>query len=794
MTLLEVVHFNDVYHVSPSKEEPIGGASRFATKINETLSQHKPLVLFSGDAFNPSLEGTVTRGSHMPGILNQLHITAACLGNHDFDFGMPQLGKLIRQTQFPWLLSNVLNQENDVADPIVKRYLVIEHEGLRIGLIGLVEKEWILTIPSFPPELTYHDFIEVAKDLSSQLKDPNGPHHVDIVIALTHMRVPNDLKLANACKDEVDLILGGHDHFYYVSKSIDIVGDAWSREVNLKDVGFDPEKDIEDTDRLRVVKSGTDFREFSLLKLEIETDEEGKKYVKTMSAERKVIDSSVEVDEETERLVVQVAQQVSAKTNKPIGYTTVPLDGRSMSVRTEETNLGNLTADLMLMYYRMLPEPAEIGFCVGGTIRNDGVIEAGEVTFGDILTTFPFSDPVVVIRVTGQQLWDALENSVSEYPKQEGRFPQLAGIRLEWNPDSPPGSRVRKVYTVRHTASSPHPTHKRSRSLALPVTDQSHHQERYDPENMDPLDLEREYVVATRQYLVGGYDGYDAFKVPDEQIIVDEESGVLVSTLYRRFFLGLKYINAFREYHADHAHDRVKKLVASAAAHWRTVALQFKRHNHPDDGRDCDCETNSQDGRSFLNSDIKERAHYHTSRESISDAFEDSGRGHPACIAAEEEEHEEEEKYDENHEQSWVKRWCSISPVVEAQKYQELRHISGKAGGSEYDERVDSPTGEKYQVMKALGDQLGLPGTPAADILSKLGKPDEMTPSLEHGQVSIQTMPGPVIPESASTANEHGGQVPYYFVYNLVPKKAYLYFKIDPIKETVITSDWNNSL
>lgn len=41
-----------------------------------------------------------------------------------------------------------------------------------------------------------------------------------------------------------------------------------------------------------------------------------------------------------------------------------------------------------------------------------------------------------------------------------------------------------------------------------------------------------------------------------------------------------------------------------------------------------------------------------------------------------------------------------------------------------------------------MGDQLGLPGTPAADILSKLGKPDEMTPSLEHGQVSIQTMPG----------------------------------------------------
>lgn len=68
MTLLELIHFNDVYHVSPSKEEPVGGVSRFTTKINETRSrseQQPPLVLFSGDAFNPSLEGTVTRGSHM---------------------------------------------------------------------------------------------------------------------------------------------------------------------------------------------------------------------------------------------------------------------------------------------------------------------------------------------------------------------------------------------------------------------------------------------------------------------------------------------------------------------------------------------------------------------------------------------------------------------------------------------------------------------------------------------------------------------------------------------------------
>lgn len=83
-----------------------------------------------------------------PEILNQLHIAAACLGNHDFDFGMPQLGKLIRQTNFPWILSNVLDEKDQTADPVIKRYLVMEQEDLRIGIIGLVEKEWIQTIPS----------------------------------------------------------------------------------------------------------------------------------------------------------------------------------------------------------------------------------------------------------------------------------------------------------------------------------------------------------------------------------------------------------------------------------------------------------------------------------------------------------------------------------------------------------------------------------------------------------------------------------------------------------------------
>ncbi|CAO3611631.1 unnamed protein product [Mucor hiemalis] len=113
-----------------------------------------------------------------------------------------------------------------------------------------------------------------------------------------------------------------------------------------------------------------------------------------------------------------------------------------------------------------------------------------------------------------------------------------------------------------------------------------------------------------------------------------------------------------------------------------------------------------------------------------------------------------------------------------AEKYQQIRNSSGNEE-------------EKHTVLKALGDQLGLPGTPAADILSKLGKPDELTPSLEHSSATVQTMPGPAIP--AGGASTESAAQAFYFVYNVRPKQEYLYFKIDPVKETVITSDWHKS-
>ncbi|CAG8700457.1 11987_t:CDS:2, partial [Dentiscutata heterogama] len=209
MSNLKILHFNDIYHLSPQKHEPVGGAARFATAIKEFRESYggeNSCIFFSGDAFNPSVESSVSKGTHMVPAMNAFGIDAACLGNHDFDFGVPTLKGLIAMSNFPWLLSNVVDSETD--EPVVGN--------------------WLDTIPNLPSTIKYKDFVSVGKELSAQLRDPNGPHVVDLVIALTHCRLSNDIKLAKQCKDDIDLMLGGHDHFYYIGKGCDVIH-GWTR-------------------------------------------------------------------------------------------------------------------------------------------------------------------------------------------------------------------------------------------------------------------------------------------------------------------------------------------------------------------------------------------------------------------------------------------------------------------------------------------------------------------------------------------------------------------------------------
>ncbi|KAI4468300.1 nucleotidase-related [Holotrichia oblita] len=447
---LVILHFNDIYNVEVcTTTEPIGGAARFCTAV-KSFQHLNPLILFSGDAFSPSMLSTFTKGEQMVPVLNEIGTHCAVLGNHDFDHGLEVLSQWVAETNFPWLMSNVV--DNETGRPLGEGRIthVVEWAGKTIGLVGLVEREWLDTLATInPDELTFLDYAEAGNKLAKQLKEEG----CDYVIALTHMRTPNDKKLAEQC-DEIDLILGGHDHVYEIL------------EINNK----------------YIIKSGTDFRRFSKITINFDS---------LLANGRPEIDiQEIRVTSDYEECSVlnekleKYKSMVDCKMEEVLGCFSVPLDGRFSAIRTGETNLGNWVCDVILA-----ATGADLVLLNSGTFRSDQIHPAGEFTMKDLVNIVPMRDPLRILNITGQQLFDMLENGVSMYPKLEGRFPQVAGVSFAFCPFKPPGERVDPMF--------------------IRIGDEY-------------LKLDQKYRLATKSYLHSGCDGYVMLRNAEVDMHEDE--------------------------------------------------------------------------------------------------------------------------------------------------------------------------------------------------------------------------------------------------------------------------------
>ncbi|KAJ2898127.1 hypothetical protein IWW38_001493 [Coemansia aciculifera] len=640
-TSLRILHFNDVYHVAPSTREPVGGAARFGSLVHSL--QHRQnaetaavptLTLFSGDAYFPSLESSISHGEHMLPVLNRLGIDAATLGNHEFDQGINILESLIERNNFPWVITNLTDRET--GGPAARNsisYLVKQVAGIRVGIIGIIEKEWLDTLPCLPPTFEYRDFVKSARNMATRLKDKqNEDMACDLVICLAHMRLHNDIKLADACADVVDLVLSGHDHFYYVGSGIDEYMDP---SADLVTGTSDAEHDHEMLAKWkkeraelplasvgrRLVKSGTDFRELSeiVLRLDLVSGQQGASspQVSSVSVTRHRVTSAVPEDPEIKGMVDKIESHLSKALDKVVGYTTVAWDARSTVCRTQESNIGNLSADLMRLCYAE-GVGAQIGFLCGGAIRSDTVYPEGKVQLRDIMQIFPFEDPVVVVKLTGDQIRRALENGVSKWPAQEGRFPQVSGIRFEFDPDRKPGDRVTSVsitaaakatakraqggrsrvgtksrttsmhrVVLEHATevgSGQQPTQRRNSDASLDSEFEADADSDYGGEEDELLDMSATYVVATRDYMYQGHDGYEVLN--EGELVVDEENGISFSELYQRFFRGLAVSNSLRfqkggyanscssARHAPLEQAQAASVATDSASEWKRLIIK----------------------------------------------------------------------------------------------------------------------------------------------------------------------------------------------------------------------------
>ncbi|KAF5373703.1 hypothetical protein D9758_000954 [Tetrapyrgos nigripes] len=455
-------HFNDVYHVCQPTV-----LSRFSYIFNQ---KHKAddsyLTIFSGDAFGPSLESNLLKGEHIIPVLNHLKIDVACYGNHDFDFGEDRLKELSGSCNFPWVLSNTFHQDSKHSLlASAKEYIVLTLKGYRIGFFGLAGTDWPSNCQHLPHNTVIEDPVQAASRISKTLRQDEN---VDLVVAITHMRLEEDILISEACRD-VNLILGGHDH--------DIV--VHGRDLVV--VNDDAKGDI------RIVKSGTDFRSYSVVKVPIRKVE-GTVELGSIRVHHERDISSYEAhpeDPEIPKLIADTEARVATVSNIPLFKTACSLDGRSTRIRNYETNLGNLLADAVRAYYN-----TDIAFVNSGSVRCDRIIPEGVLTVRDVVDILPFDNAFVVQKVPGHVLLEALENSVSD-SRTDGRFLQVSGLSFTADLNKPEGSRILDAFLNNDACTD---------GSRTAITPQS----------------QEKFTVTMVSFIAEGFDGYTCFSSSSE--------------------------------------------------------------------------------------------------------------------------------------------------------------------------------------------------------------------------------------------------------------------------------------
>lgn len=209
-----ILHTNDTH----SRIEPIpeidnfagnkGGVVRRIRYIEEVRKENKNVLLLDAGDF---LQGTpyfnLFKGDVETEAMNLMRYDAATLGNHEFDYGMEVLEKVIRQVKFPIICSNYDFSETPIGK-LIKPYHILKKDGIKIGIIGVgVHPKGLIAADNYKG-MRFLPPAEIANSLATKLKTVDK---CDMVICLSHLGYTGDKKLAAQTRN-IDIIIGGHSH------------------------------------------------------------------------------------------------------------------------------------------------------------------------------------------------------------------------------------------------------------------------------------------------------------------------------------------------------------------------------------------------------------------------------------------------------------------------------------------------------------------------------------------------------------------------------------------------------
>ncbi|MEP7383958.1 MAG: bifunctional metallophosphatase/5'-nucleotidase [Gemmatimonadota bacterium] len=395
-----ILHFNDVYEITPVEGGRAGGLARVAAfRRHLADSLGTVLTTLGGDFISPSALGTARvdgerlAGRQMVAVLNAVGVDWTTLGNHEFDVSEDAFRQRVAESRFRYVASNVHDSTGRPLAGVAAHAIITVDAGgqrVRVGLIGVV------IASNHQPWVGYDDPVTSLQAHAAMIRDS-----VDVLVALTHLTVAQDQRVAEEVPS-IDVILGGHEHENYLLR---------------RGTHFTP-----------IIKADANVRSVAVVRVTVGDRHTRPRVTSTLVPINDAMPSDSGVGAEVDRWLARAFAGYRAQGFSPesvVATLRSALDGRETVVRTREGSL----SDLIVRAMRHAATDADVAIFNGGSIRIDDVVPPGPITQYDVIRILPFGGNSVVVDMTGALLRQVL--LVGRRNQGSGGFLHSAGATLD---------------------------------------------------------------------------------------------------------------------------------------------------------------------------------------------------------------------------------------------------------------------------------------------------------------------------------------------------------------------------
>ncbi|MCL4294837.1 MAG: 5'-nucleotidase C-terminal domain-containing protein [Anaerolineae bacterium] len=384
----------------------VGGYARIATLLKQIRQEQsgQVLALDGGDTLHGTYTAVQTQGEALLPILNRLGF-AAMTAHWEFAYGPAQFQQLAQKLAYPVLACNCFRQSD--SRPFFQPYLVQEVGRLRVGVVGLAATIVDKTMPPSFSEGIY--FTLGNEELPGHIAALRAVEKVDLIVVLSHLGFPQDLKLAEEV-DGIDVLLSAHTHNRLYQPTF--------------------------VNNTLIIQSGSHASFLGRLDLQIEAGR-----ITDYRHQLVTVEAQIQPDPEVQQWVDEALKPYREELSRVVGHTVIALNRNTML---------EATMDNLLLQSLLHQTGAQIAFSNGW--RYGAPVPPGPITMNDLWNIIPVNPPVSTVELSGDEVWAMLEENLEHtfardpYQQMGGYLKRCHGLNLYFKIENPHGQRIQELF------------------------------------------------------------------------------------------------------------------------------------------------------------------------------------------------------------------------------------------------------------------------------------------------------------------------------------------------------------